>query len=304
MDAASERWLSGVKTLLAEHSDWLVPVETRGEGVVQSIVSIAIRVPTSVSEGLERTRFLSTDELKEFHRLMTVSVTPPEGVDDKTSDALKSRVMLGQPVKLCNEQPSVDGADVAPSAVVRIALGVDMLLASLEEGEGSGVSGGYLKVWNGDATTVTKIAALAKHWLIFKPPVTAAVKAPVAAKVAPSLQSPSGSVSSVKSGAASAVSVGAAAVEAVVSPPPTLSSVLHHISDMTHSLQDSLNHSVASRMEMIDGQVCGHGDVEDGAIGTTDTIVEPTSSQVSTISAMLQSRYNNNNSTHIADDVA
>jgi hypothetical protein len=90
-------------------------------------------------------RALNFDECKVFHRLLT------EESEVGTATELSLRCMLGQPVKLADNG----------FAVVRIALGADMVVRALE---GANCSAQIEDILREDDAVVSKMAGLARSW--------------------------------------------------------------------------------------------------------------------------------------------
>ena len=135
-----ERYHSFPETKVVEFAiEWIRYVEglvnSFGQPYLQiistemGIVSIAVR-----HEGGE---YLSVDELKEFHRNMLLS------------EGSGCSVMLGQPVKIASEG----------LAVVRIALGADMVVLALSDPQM------LLKIQQDDQAVVFRMRYLAENWL-------------------------------------------------------------------------------------------------------------------------------------------
>lgn len=118
-------------------------IEDEMVGSTNSIVSIAIHVPSSE----ETTRFLNFDECKAYHKLMTQQVTD----GDRRDDALAVQCMLGQPVKLADNG----------FAVVRIALGAEMVIAALQQEKA------VEDIFAEDTRIISKMAKLASSWSYF-----------------------------------------------------------------------------------------------------------------------------------------
>ncbi len=101
-------------------------------------------------------RLLNFDQCKEFHRLMTLENSHAQDAHQAVllQPAVPIRCMLGQPVKLADNG----------FAVVRIALGADMVLQALEHSNGDEESDEVEAILRQDDAVVTKMALLAKNW--------------------------------------------------------------------------------------------------------------------------------------------
>lgn len=116
-----------------------------GVGGCNGIIAFSVR-------GRDSNNTLDIDQLKSMHcRLAT-----------KGSDGV--RVFLGQPVQLRKEDPALSSATCPPAAVLRIALGADMLLRMLESTAPSGEAlPNLLTVSFEDHKALTAIASMARE---------------------------------------------------------------------------------------------------------------------------------------------
>ena len=116
-------------------------------------VAPAAAVATSVSTPM---RLLNFDQCKEFHRLMTLENSHAQDAHGAVlvQPAVQVRCMLGQPVKLADNG----------FAVVRIALGADMVLQALEYSKDDEECDEIEAILRQDEAVVTKMALLAKNW--------------------------------------------------------------------------------------------------------------------------------------------
>lgn len=104
-------------------------------------------------------RALDLDQCKEFHRLVTLQDVSTQG--HTLDPAVAVRCMLGQPVKLADNN----------FAVVRIALGADMVVQALESGVDA--SAALDALLQEDDAVVTKMSLLARNWHSIVPSSTA-----------------------------------------------------------------------------------------------------------------------------------
>ncbi len=163
-----ERWLSNIHSELSVHRNSLVVVSNGSSCSVNSIINVALRTHSTAPNS---SRYLSFDECKTFHKLLTQPLTPTPAVlteitanmtdvmsTNQVSQALAAKVMIGQPVKLASAARNAE----AISAVVRIALGVDMILSYRR--------GDEFTVTNADSIMVRKMHLLAKYWEVLTAP--------------------------------------------------------------------------------------------------------------------------------------
>lgn len=137
----------------SDGNNFLIP----GFGQYVNGKKVTIPVAPAVSAPVSAPmRLLNFDQCKEFHRLMTLE-------DAHVSDAHRAvlvqpavpvRCMLGQPVKLADNG----------FAVVRIALGADMVLQALEHTKDEEDCEEIEAILRQDDAVVTKMALLAKNW--------------------------------------------------------------------------------------------------------------------------------------------
>lgn len=127
----------------ADSNNFLIP----GFGMYVNGKKVTTPVaPPATTPAVVPLRALNFDQCKEFHKLMTLN-TPSGGVE-QVGPAVPVRCMLGQPVKLADNG----------FAVVRIALGADIVLRALEFGDH------FEDILREDDAVVTKMALLAKNW--------------------------------------------------------------------------------------------------------------------------------------------
>lgn len=153
VSAFTVAWVQHVKSLVKAQAPFLQLVEEEVDkegmddemiGRVNSIVSIAICVSLSSSDVSQlKLNFLNADECKLFHKLMTI-----DGIFDNKS--ANCQAMLGQPVKLASNG----------FAIVRIALGADMVISALSKRNSNFVD----ELYQQDELVVQKMGYLARCW--------------------------------------------------------------------------------------------------------------------------------------------
>ena len=191
----TENWVTGVKESVSG-CPFLSLLEV-GEGLMEG--NMVGDINTIISFGVniienDKYRELNFDEMKIFHKLMTLSVPVPASVAvsesvsevrSRIEEVLATKIMLGQPVKLAEpvmQTHTVSGTESvagtgsvsglgsgsgagtvrtvrAVGTVVRIALGATMVIEAVRESESN-----IEKMRLEDAVVVEKIHLLAKYW--------------------------------------------------------------------------------------------------------------------------------------------
>jgi hypothetical protein len=192
----TRNWVKEVKESVGASSPYISLLDV-SEGVaegnmigdVNTIISFAVNVLESKVHGPPVYRPLSFEEMKLFHLKMTLSVSLPctrHATSDipahghleieEMREALGTRVMLGQPVKLAGPSGMAGGGiggggiggGESVGTVVRIALGATMVLSALsEEGEGAADTAhnsSIERIRREDAMVIRKMVLLAQHW--------------------------------------------------------------------------------------------------------------------------------------------
>jgi hypothetical protein len=124
-------------------------------GDTNTIISIGVSIEEQNDAGLHL-RPLSFDEMKVYHLRMTQDLYVPDHLklEARHLKALKTKILLGQPVKLADEP-----TPQTVSTVVRIALGADMVVKAYTD------KNGYDDYE--DQLVVEKMRCLAKYWYIY-----------------------------------------------------------------------------------------------------------------------------------------
>jgi hypothetical protein len=187
----TRNWVKEVKESVGASSPYISLLDV-SEGVaegnmigdVNTIISFAVNVLESKVHGPPVYRPLSFEEMKLFHLNMTLSVSLPctrHATSDipahghleieEMREALGTRVMLGQPVKLADPSGMAGGGiggGESVGTVVRIALGATMVLSALsEDGEGAADTAhnsSIERIRREDAMVIRKMVLLAQHW--------------------------------------------------------------------------------------------------------------------------------------------
>jgi hypothetical protein len=207
----TRNWVNEVKESVRAASPYISLLEV-SEGVaegnmigdVNTIISFSVKVLESKVQGPPVHRQLSFEEMKLFHLKMTLSVSLPS-TPHSTSDipahdhleleeikeALGSRVMLGQPVKLADPSGVGGGGGIrggeSVGTVVRIALGATMVISALSE-EGAADTALHCsieRIRREDAMVIRKMVLLAQHWDEIVAPVPLPAPVPVSVPVVP-----------------------------------------------------------------------------------------------------------------------
>ena len=195
----TRNWVKEVKESVRSASPYISLLEvceglTEGNmiGDVNTIVSISVKVLESKIQGLPVYRQLSFDEMKKFHSIMALSLplpsawhttshTPPldNVVVEEMREALGTKVMLGQPVKLAEPSGIVGvggggiggeggggGGGEGVCTVVRIALGATMVISALSQGDTAdkALQCNIERMRREDAIVIRKMVLLAEHW--------------------------------------------------------------------------------------------------------------------------------------------
>ena len=198
----TRNWVKEVKESVRSASPYISLLEvceglTEGNmiGDVNTIVSISVKVLESKIQGPPVYRQLSFDEMKKFHSIMALSLplpsawhttshAPPlDNVEvEEMREALGTKVMLGQPVKLA--EPSGiggGGGGEGVGTVVRIALGATMVISALsqEDTADKALQCNIERMRREDAIVIRKMVLLAEHWEEVVNPAPAPVPASV-----------------------------------------------------------------------------------------------------------------------------
>lgn len=155
-------WVQRVTKLVKGHHPYLKVIDSECGGLsclngnVNTIVSVALQTNDPHTQQLVP---LSLAEAKKFHKhLATVGVVCGSG-------RVATRVMIGQPVLLRPEESGLHTH--LPYVVVRIALGVDMVVTSLEgnvDPQHSTHHSGYASTLREDESAVLAMGVLARQW--------------------------------------------------------------------------------------------------------------------------------------------
>jgi hypothetical protein len=217
----TRNWVNEVKESVRAASPYISLLEV-SEGVaegnmigdVNTIISFSVKVLESKVQGPPVYRQLSFEEMKLFHLKMTLSVSLPS-TPHSTSDipahdhleleeikeALGTRVMLGQPVKLADPSGVGGGGGIggggiggggigggeSVGTVVRIALGATMVISAFSE-EGAADTALHCsieRIRREDAMVIRKMVLLAQHWDEIVAPVPLPAPVPVSVPVVP-----------------------------------------------------------------------------------------------------------------------
>jgi hypothetical protein len=191
----TRNWVKEVKESVRSASPYISLLEvceglTEGNmiGDVNTIVSISVKVLESEIQGPPVYRQLSFDEMKKFHSIMALSLplpsawhttshTPPlDTVEvEEMREALGTKVMLGQPVKLAEPSGIVgvggggiggEGGGEGVGTVVRIALGATMVISALSQGDTAdkALQCNIERMRREDAIVIRKMVLIAEHW--------------------------------------------------------------------------------------------------------------------------------------------
>eukprot|EP00596_Hydrurales_sp_CCMP1899_P009885 CAMPEP_0119053314 /NCGR_PEP_ID=MMETSP1177-20130426/74352_1 /TAXON_ID=2985 /ORGANISM="Ochromonas sp, Strain CCMP1899" /LENGTH=588 /DNA_ID=CAMNT_0007033237 /DNA_START=507 /DNA_END=2274 /DNA_ORIENTATION=- len=121
-------------------------------GDTNTIISMGVNIEEQNDAGGLNLRPLTFDEMKVYHLRMTQELHIPEELklEARQLKALKTKIMLGQPVKIADETPQT------VSTIVRIALGADMVVKAFTD------ESGYDDYE--DQLVVEKMQCLAQYW--------------------------------------------------------------------------------------------------------------------------------------------